>query len=265
MLWDKCCAAASLVIVVIGFRSSFQFFRASPATTLRFATSTGNQKGAISSLYPYHTYNYDNRLQITKHKTSIPHTHKKKKKKRTRMDLLLFTTTAAAVLWELKQKHRPTTLVLSRAQLAVRFPSLQLDRTPLVGLLFAASWCDDCWETVPVIEQVAAVSKDDICIHYISSDRTAVEMKQYCNATVFRAIPFENESERNALKRHFQTCAKKEMEQVGVLERKHGTPTLIVLDPATGRVLTEKGVDDCVQRAPDAVAAWKALLVAAGS
>ena len=176
------------------------------------------------------------------------------------MDLLLFSSTAAAVLYHLKRKNRP----LTRAQLACRFPSLQLDNndktSPLVGLLFAASWCDDCWETVPVIEKVAQAFPKDIRMHYISSDRTAEEMNKYCNDAVFHSIPFENESERNALKRHFQTCAKKEMEQVGVLERKHGTPTLIILDAATGKVVTENGVDDCMQKKEKAVEDWKAML-----
>ena len=167
---------------------------------------------------------------------------------------MLFASTAAAALYDLKARR----IVPTIQEVA---PSIQFGSTKLVGLLFAAGWCDDCWETVPVMEKVASFT--DICIYYISSDRTAEEMQSYCNSDVFSPIPFTNKKERAALKRHFQACAKKEMEEVGVTERRHGTPTLIVLDGGTGRVVTEAGVDDCMQNKTHlgaVIEGWKKLI-----
>ena len=177
------------------------------------------------------------------------------------MDLLLFSASAAVAVYDLKTKQKAEDLPV--AEISLSFPSIVLSETPVIGLLFAAGWCDDCWDTVPVIEKVAASRPLDVKIHYVSSDRTEEEMIQFCNSKVFASIPFGNELERSALKRHFQACAKKEMEHVGVKERKHGTPTLILLESATGRVLTTNGVEDCMKNAQSpekAVEAWKSLL-----
>jgi thiol-disulfide isomerase/thioredoxin len=185
------------------------------------------------------------------------------------MDVLLFSATAAAAYFYAKANTSVASRAkavskktdLSAAELGRTFPSLDLTTTPLVGLLFAASWCPDCWDFVPAVERVAAGAKTEIRIHYISSDRTAEEMANYYNKTVFGVVPFDKVSERSALKRHFLTCAKKEMDTVGIKERQHGIPTLIVLEAATGRVLTTAGVEDCTNNSPEkAVGLWKGYL-----
>ena len=146
-----------------------------------------------------------------------------------------------------------------------RFPSLTLlgdqKAPPLIGLFFVASWCPDCWEITPMVEKLAAKAKDSIAIYYISSDYTAEQMKSYCKEDIFIPVPFANVSERSAIKRHFKTCAKKEMQDIYLTERKSGTPTLIVLDPRNGSVVTTKGIDDCIKKDPAAcVGGWKASL-----
>ena len=77
-------------------------------------------------------------------------------------------------------------------------------------------------------------------------------------------VPFENVDERSNLKRHFGACAAKE---VSVLEmspedRKSGIPTLILLQKATGKLLTRDGVDDMMADPIGAAAVqkWKEML-----
>ena len=102
------------------------------------------------------------------------------------LDVLLFASSVAISVWPKK-----ATKVSDLA------PTIRFGSTPLVGLLFAASWCDDCWETVPLVEQVAAASPQVMTVYYISSDRTAEQMQEYCSS-VFGNIPFAQEKERSA-------------------------------------------------------------------
>lgn len=150
---------------------------------------------------------------------------------------------------------------LTLKELSTKFPSLPLENStvPLMGLLFAASWCDDCEMAMPIIKEFAAANTNDIQFVYIASDKTEEEMKQFVPST-FEVVPFENEEERSSLKRHFGACAAKEREPLGMSEqdRKHGIPTLIVLDTATGTIVTSNGVDDIEKSNGDSVVEkWK--------
>jgi thiol-disulfide isomerase/thioredoxin len=146
-----------------------------------------------------------------------------------------------------------------------RFPSLApifAAKPALVGLLFATSWCPDCWPVVPRIKGLVKAfdGTADLSIVYISSDDTAEQMASYKPA-VLAEIPFANVEERSDLKRLTKTCARKEMTAVGMTSREHGTPTLILLNAETGATLTADGVKDVMELAPvDVLAKWKALL-----
>jgi thiol-disulfide isomerase/thioredoxin len=53
--------------------------------------------------------------------------------------------------------------------------------TPLVGLLFVASWCPDCLDAVPFVEKAAASTPPgSLRVYYVSSDRTEEEMINCC-------------------------------------------------------------------------------------
>ena len=186
-----------------------------------------------------------------------------------KMDALLFSATAAIAL-TLKRTAAFSTESSSAQHLAHRFPSLtdfskQPNPVPIVGLLFSAGWCPDCQKDVPKVEKVvqAAQATNSLSVYYVSSDRSAQDMMKCCNHSVFQSVPFENDSERSALKRHFKTCAGMERQQVGVEDRQFGIPSLILLDQATGRILTIDGVADCVRHAANpekALEKWKSLL-----
>ena len=140
---------------------------------------------------------------------------------------------------------------------------------PIVGLLFSASWCPDCWPVVPAIGKVAsaaAAAPPLIEIFYVSSDKSQDEMMKFKPESL-SYIAFENVPQRSALKKKFGTAAAKEMAELNMTTttRKHGTPTLILLNAASGEVLTENGVQDVMDNtsssSPEAVLEkWKALL-----
>jgi thiol-disulfide isomerase/thioredoxin len=188
-----------------------------------------------------------------------------------RMDTLLFSATAAIAL-AMKRTAAFSVETMSAQSLANRFPSLtefseKQKPVKIVGLLFSAGWCPDCQKDVPKVETVVQAAKandaSNLAIYYVSSDRSAEEMMKSCNHSVFQSIPYENGLERSALKRHFKTCAAVERQEVGVEDRQFGVPTLILLDQASGRVLTTDGVSDCVRHVdtPEkAMDKWKALL-----
>jgi hypothetical protein len=94
----------------------------------------------------------------------------------------------------------------------------------------------------------------------VSSDSTEEQMLGY-KPTVFPHIPFDSQ-DRADLKLHFSTAAKKEMQDLGMTDRKHGTPTLILIDTAKERILTEDGCDTFMNgESPEQVLqAWRKLL-----
>ena len=154
---------------------------------------------------------------------------------------------------------------LNAAALSHRFPSLAAplqSSTPLLGLYFASSWCSDCTAVTPSVDAFAAASKDSVQVIYVSSDASETQMKQTVPSS-FGFVPFDCVEERDNLKRHFGVCAAKEREALGLSpeERKFGIPTLIVLERATGKVLTTEGVEDIVNsNGESAVKKWKAMV-----
>lgn len=155
------------------------------------------------------------------------------------------------------------TIMTSIATLFSKFPSLQVTpQKPLLGLYFAASWCPDCTGVTPVVQEVLEKNTADMNVVYVASDSTEEQMKSYIPAS-FAAVPFGNAEERSNLKRHFGACASKEVAPLGMTreDRKHGIPTLILLDSDSGRIVTTSGVDDIMGSNRDAaVDGWKNLL-----
>lgn len=152
---------------------------------------------------------------------------------------------------------------LNTSELSDRFPSLPLQSgAPLLGLYFAASWCPDCRDVTPAIDVFAFANKKDVQVVYISSDTLEAQMKEYVPSS-FSVVPFDYEEERADLKRHFGACAAKERGPLGMTpeERKFGIPTLIILERATGTVVTSGGVDDIMGSSGESVVGkWKSVL-----
>lgn len=156
-----------------------------------------------------------------------------------------------------------------------RFRSLE-SKARIIGLYFCAGWCPDCVDATPGLENVIiranAKDNDDkfhdlIEVFYISSDKTGDDMKQF-KPSIFSEVPFQNCDDRFALKKMFGICAMKEMAELGMTaangERKHGIPTLVLIDNNTGNVVTESGLDAINKYAPTetdkVLGEWKMLL-----
>jgi thiol-disulfide isomerase/thioredoxin len=159
---------------------------------------------------------------------------------------------------------------VSNVMLSNDFPSLSqsLSRAPILGLYFAASWCGDCDAVTPALAKVIASQKEDeelIHIVYVSSDTSAKAMAAY-KPEQFSEVPWEAEEERSSLKRFFGTCAGKERASLGMAptDRKHGTPTLILLDAQSGSILTESGVEQVarMKSVESVLEEWKSMLFA---
>jgi len=153
------------------------------------------------------------------------------------------------------------------------FESLQyaLRNSQLVGLYFAASWCPHSTPVTALLDEhfrdiilpppegenpKNLPQRHGFSIVYVSSDRDAKEMKGYIQPN-WMAVPFESE-DRTALKGHFKTCAKRELNELG-FERKHEIPTLIILSGATHEVLTFHGVKDVKEYGSQAIDHWMEL------
>lgn len=151
------------------------------------------------------------------------------------------------------------------------FPSVQyaLRNSEITLLYFAAAWCR---MSTPVTERIDATFKDlllvppdedtprgdllhrhPLSLVYVSSDQNEQEMKEYLR-TNWMYVPFHSE-EREALKRRFATCARRELAELG-MERKHEIPTLIVLSSRTHNVLTFHGAKDVEEYGVDAIDHW---------
>jgi thiol-disulfide isomerase/thioredoxin len=190
-----------------------------------------------------------------------------------RVDLSLLSATIVACFgyWYYQQLSNSQTNVESQnSKMSVHpsilalMPSVEFSQPkPIVGLLFAASWCPDCTDVVPAIGQVAASSSGQqlLDVVYVASDHDEPSLLQFKPSSL-RHVPIAAESERSDLKRKFRTCAAKEMSSLGIAERKNGIPTLILLDSSTGSVLTETAVDDVMSGIPveNVLNKWKSLL-----
>jgi thiol-disulfide isomerase/thioredoxin len=159
---------------------------------------------------------------------------------------------------------------VSNVILSKEFPSLSqsLSRAPILGLYFAASWCGDCDAVTPALAKViASQKKDEELVHivYVSSDDSAKTMAAY-KPEQFSEVPWEAEQERSGLKRLFGTCAGKERAALGMApsDRKHGTPTLILLDAQSGSIMTESGVEQVerMKSVESVLEGWKSMLSA---
>jgi hypothetical protein len=103
----------------------------------------------------------------------------------------------------------------------------------------------------------ALPQKHPLAIVHVSSDTSDEAMRKYAKDGNWITVPFESE-ERTDLKKHFQVCAKREMEELG-FERKFEIPTLIILDGKTHGVITTNGVGDLKEHGVQALEHWKEL------
>jgi len=160
-----------------------------------------------------------------------------------------------------------------------QYKSLQyaLANADIVALYFAASWCS---MSTPVTESIEKIfsTKDglekrvlkpnlalgdigleeaehkDLAIVYVSSDRSEKSMLEYSRWNWIN-IPFSSE-EKSDIKRQYRTCAKVEMEDLGIEPRRYHIPTLIIIDSATQGILSTNGVDELDEYGDDVLDHW---------
>ncbi|KAL3913459.1 MAG: hypothetical protein SGILL_006482, partial [Bacillariaceae sp.] len=146
------------------------------------------------------------------------------------------------------------------------FKTLQypLKHAKLVGLYFAASWCPQSTPVTETLDEyfreliLRPPSPEDedggdsttdktpdekvpLSIVHVSSDKKEAAFADYVRDN-WIAVPYGSH-EQLALKRHFLTCAKFEVETLGI-DRQYEIPTLLIIDSETQTVLTANGADD---------------------
>jgi hypothetical protein len=78
---------------------------------------------------------------------------------------------------------------------------------------------------------------------YVSSDQNIESFNAYIQPG-WHSIPYNNYKERANIKRYFRTCAKREMVELGIVQRLHEIPNLIVLSTVSRTVVTDHGLPD---------------------
>ena len=129
--------------------------------------------------------------------------------------------------------------------------SFALQNSDLVALYFAASWCPMSTPISIALDKAFGNSNDvltsekegrkKLSIVYVSSDKTIEEYNEYIKNRNWLAVPFDS-PQRNQLKRHFSTCAHRELKELG-FDRKHEIPTIIIIDSKSQGVITTSGAD----------------------
>lgn len=171
--------------------------------------------------------------------------------------------------------------------------SAQLAAHDLVALYFAASWCPMSTPVTNLLDDLfretllhgnqnknAADNNNkasDFAILYVSSDKDEASFRNYLRPG-WEAVPFADDHldrERARLKKHFRTCAKREMGELELAQRDGQLPTVIVLDGVAARreagsnrrnneqqqrvVLTRHGIRDVKDLGAAALDHWREL------
>jgi nucleoredoxin len=98
-----------------------------------------------------------------------------------------------------------------------------------LGLYFSAHWCPPCRGFTPKLAASYLKMNADgkkFEIIFLSSDKDEASFQEYFNSMPWKALPFSNREAKANLSRQF-----------GV----QGIPTLVILDPNTGNLITQDG------------------------
>lgn len=150
-----------------------------------------------------------------------------------------------------------------------QFPTLNnaLESAEMVGLYFAASWCPmstgpteklgEIFGGSDALTALGPSGKPRFSIVYVSSDKTKESMDSYMKPD-WIGIPYDS-AERTALKKHFSTCAQREVPELGI-ERKHEIPSLFIFDGESHGLITTNGVPDLKEHSNQPVLEhWRGL------
>jgi len=143
------------------------------------------------------------------------------------------------------------------------FPMLaaQLATNDIVALYFAASWCPMSTPVTALLDELLRAHLFDdaasVAVVYVSSDQDEASFQTYLRDG-WQSIPYGSK-EQTRLKHEFQTCAKREMEPLGILQRKGELPSLYILSGKNHQVLVEDGIRDIKEMGAGALPHWKEL------
>ncbi|KAK1281231.1 putative nucleoredoxin 1 [Acorus gramineus] len=98
----------------------------------------------------------------------------------------------------------------------------------IIGLYFSASWCGPCRRFTPNLIEVynELLSRGNFEVVFISDDHDEEAFNGYFSKMPWLAMPFSDASDRDRLRKLFKV---------------RGIPFLVIIDGATGKVLTVKG------------------------
>jgi len=174
-----------------------------------------------------------------------------------------------------REQERPSEDLPLHPFASLRYPLLN---SKVVLLYFAASWCP---MSTPVTHQLDALfrplllpplpltnnnndktprrlQRHGASLVFVSSDRNAHELDAYQQEN-WMAVPFDS-PDRPRLKQHFRTCAKVELEGLGMDDRDREIPALIIVSGETHEVVSYNGVQDLHEREEGAMGYWTELV-----
>jgi len=131
---------------------------------------------------------------------------------------------------------------------------------PFTLLLFASSWCPDCTPVVPLLSRfytAANAGEKKIGGVYVSSDRTDDAIRKHASLLPSDFVTVPTLEDRSGLKKLFGACAGSEVSGLPGIQRRFGIPTIIVIETATEKVVSEDGVGDIRSHGEKCVGIWE--------
>mmetsp|Transcript_4243 Transcript_4243/g.13276 ORF Transcript_4243/g.13276 Transcript_4243/m.13276 type:complete len:504 (-) Transcript_4243:327-1838(-) len=98
----------------------------------------------------------------------------------------------------------------------------------VVALYFSAHWCPPCRQFTPRLAAALAQPVPQLAVVFVSSDRDEASFQQYFSEMPWLALPFGSPQQQT----------------LGPAFNVRGIPTLVVLDAATGRLISTDGRGD---------------------
>jgi len=93
----------------------------------------------------------------------------------------------------------------------------------VLGLYFSAHWCPPCRAFTPELAQFYQKMKSKLEIVFVSSDKDEAQWAEYYHSMPWLALPYNDRDRKNDVSQKY-----------GV----RGIPTLVLLDSATGEVIS---------------------------
>jgi nucleoredoxin len=113
----------------------------------------------------------------------------------------------------------------------------------VVALYFSAHWCGPCRSFTPALAQLYTdkLKSAGVEVVFISSDQDDSSFAKYYQSMPWLAVPFDARDVKQELSERFEI---------------QGIPSLIVLDAATGKVLSKDGRRDVMSHKADVGNFW---------